>query len=375
MDKTEIPGADESGTFEELAHRLEREIKARGFFSSRFQGKSTEHVIVEAADPEMEAGDMFAFNLRTEPRGRPVQGDDLAFDAEDRLATHAHSVVMGLFPQEPGYPRAKVAKPSLSDLRQCLEERHIARFADAVDAMIIKYLSGFWAFGPYIEKTVLFPPGVMIDQQYNALFLREAVASHYMFADDVYSKHSLTAENKLNKRLLDAAASRARTMTEDFPNATVLRPIRVGNSEYFVVIMHPYQARDLRRDLGDRGWSEIERNLADSEARDQPIARDALGIVDNLILYEHPSVVTFMGSEDADLPCAGALLLGCQAGMIAYGGFAKGERPAGSRTSSGDEEESPFILQQLIGFNRCRYGPEFYSCDCGVIRLDTAAYE
>ena len=125
-------------------------------------------------------------------------------------------------------------------------------------------------------------------------------------------------------------------------------------------------------DLGDRGWREIERNLADSEVRGQPIARGAIGIIDNMILYSHPSIATYMGGENADVPCAAALFLGCQAGMIAYGGFAKGERAAGSRTNPEHEGKSPFILQQLIGFNKCRYGREFGNCDCGVIRMDTA---
>ena len=375
MDKAAIPGV-EPEKFEQMAQRLEREIKARGFFSSRFQGKSTEHIIVEGADPEKGASQMFLFNLRDGPHSKPVHGDDLVIDTADKLATHAYSVVMGLFPQEARFPRAKAVKPTLSDLRKCLEEQYVVQFVEAVDAMIIKYLTGSWTFGRDVEQSGLFHPDVTIDQQYNFLFARTFLYQpHYIFAGDAYSKHTLTAEDKLNRGLLDIATGRARMMTEDFRNAPEMRPVRVGNSEYFVAILHPHQASDLRRDLGERGWSEIERNLSDSEVRGQPIARDALGIIDNMILHSHPSIATYMGGENADVPCAAALFLGCQAGMIAYGGFAKGERVADSRTNPEHEENSPFVLQQLIGFNMCRYGPEFDKCECGVIRMDTAAYE
>ena len=213
----------------------------------------------------------------------------------------------------------------------------------------------------------------MIDQQYNAFLPRDG--THYIYAGGASSKHKLTDEDKMNRRLLEIASNRARTMTEDYPMVAEMRPSRIENSEYYVVILHPHQARDLRMDLGDRGWREIERNLADSEVRDQPIAKDALGIIDNMILHSHPGIATYMGGKNADMPCASALFLGCQAGMIAYGGFAKGERDAGSLAIAGHEGKPPFILQQLIGFNKCRYGPEFKKCDCGVIRLDTAAYE
>ena len=374
MGNAVIPDA-ETATFKQLAHRLEREIKARGFFSSRFQGKSTEHIIVEGAGPEKGASEMFLFNLRDGPHCKPVHGDDLVIDTADKLATHAYAVVMGLFPQEARFPRAKVAKPSLSDLRKCLEEQYVVQFVEAVDAMIIKYLTGSWTFGPDVEHTGLFHPDVMIDQQYNVLFARTFLDQpHYIFAGDAHSKHTLTAEDKLNRGLLDIATSRARMMTEDYPKAPEMRPARVGNSEYYAVILHPHQAFDLRRDLGERGWSEIEGNLADSEVRGQPAAKDALGIIDNMILYSHPSIATYMGGENADVPCAAALFLGCQAGMIAYGGFAKGERVAGSRRNPKHEKKPPFVLQQLMGFNTCRYGAEFGNCDCGVIRMDTAAH-
>lgn len=375
MVENAIPNA-EPGMFEELAHRFERDITETGFFSSRFQGKSTEHVIVECAVPEKEAGQVVPLNLRNGPRGRPVYGDDLVIDAEDRHAIHTNLVVLGLFPQEPKFPRAKVARPSLSDLRKCQEERYIAQFAEAVDAMIFKFLAG----KPGSRQSDLVHPGVMIDQQYNALLTQDS--EHYIFPEDARSKipmarsqWMLTGEDKMSKRLLEFAILRANAMTEQFPEETKMRPIRVGSSEYYVAILHPFQLRDLKRDVGEPCWREIERNLAYSQVNGHPIAKDAVGIIDNLILYSHPRIMTCMGGENADMPCASALFLGCQAGMIAYGGFAKGERAAGSQAKAGHEEKSPLILQRLIGFNKCRYGPELKRKHCGVIRMDTAAIE
>ena len=365
MVETAIPYA-EPAAFEELAHRLDRDIKEAGFFSSRFQGKSTEHIIVECADPEKEAGQVVPLNLRKGPCGRPVYGDDLVIDAEDRQAVHADIVILGLFPQEPGFPRAKVVRPSLSDLRKCLKAKYIAQFAEAVDAMIFKFLAGV----PGSRQSDLIHPGVMFDQQYNALLRPDL--EHFVFSGDAKWIWLLTGEDKMNMRLLDMAILRANSMTERYPDGPKMRPIRVGNSEYYVAIMHPLQLRDLKKDIGEPYWSEIKRNLANSEVNGQPIARDAVGIIGNLILYSHPSIMTYMGGENADMPCASALLLGCQAGMIAYGGFAKGECVADSQANAGIEEKSTFILQRLIGFNKCRYGKEYKESDCGVIRMDTA---
>lgn len=113
-----------------------------------------------------------------------------------------------------------------------------------------------------------------------------------------------------------------------------IRPIRIRGKAYHVLFLHPFQVKALRLETGDHGWAVIQsragiRGL--SNLLFQRMFDDAIGIIDDVILYEYERIQTRVAGEvfdNGDTIDAGvvdgtsvvcrALFCGAQAGLLAY---------------------------------------------------------
>lgn len=119
-----------------------RKSEVRGFFSPRFQGESSNSIILERTDPVWESGQDVQFRLRIRPRGAPVYGNDPLVGTEENLSNHMDSVVIGLFPRHQEFEKLNNVTPTPNDIRKCLREQCSEQMAEAIDAMMFDYLTG-----------------------------------------------------------------------------------------------------------------------------------------------------------------------------------------------------------------------------------------
>ncbi len=89
-----------------------------------------------------------------------------------------------------------------------------------------------------------------------------------------------------------------------------IRPIRIDGADHYCLVMHPYVARDLKT---TDEWKEIQA-AAQVRGSSNPLFTGALGMWDNVILYEHENVKV---DNPAAPTSAFNLLLGAQAGVLA----------------------------------------------------------
>jgi N4-gp56 family major capsid protein len=118
-----------------------------------------------------------------------------------------------------------------------------------------------------------------------------------------------------------------------------MRPIRIRGQKYYVMLLHPWQVKALRLETGDHGWQVIQSRAGVRGLKNPLFQRmfdDAIGIYDNVILYEYERIQTRVAGEvfdsgdtidsnivDGTAMVCRALFLGAQAGCLAWGQMPK----------------------------------------------------
>lgn len=89
-----------------------------------------------------------------------------------------------------------------------------------------------------------------------------------------------------------------------------IRPVTIKGKKHYVMVVHPYVARDLKL---DEKWLNAQKD-ANLRGEDNPLFSGALGVWDGVILHEHESVLRDTdGASSAYV--AYNLFMGCQAGV------------------------------------------------------------
>lgn len=178
-------------------------------------------------------------------------------------------------------------------------------------------------------------------------------ASRSVFAGGQSAANALTATMTFDTKVIGKAKQVAQLATPK------VRPIMVGGKAYYVIVVHPYQAEDLRK---DPVWNQAQRD-AQNRGDANPIFTGSLGTYNQCVIHEHEDIYT--GNDgDSSTPVARAVLLGAQALILAYGSPVKWV-----------EKAFDFDNKWALACGRI-WGcvkPLFNSVDYGVVTIYTAA--
>jgi N4-gp56 family major capsid protein len=135
-----------------------------------------------------------------------------------------------------------------------------------------------------------------------------AAASRAIYAGGAAAIGSITTAMKFDTKVIDAAKQAAKLASP------MIRPVRIDGKEYYVAILHPYDATNLRQ---DPVWNQAQRD-ANVRGESNPIFDGSLGIYNGVVIHEHEYIYrTNDGSGAAQV--ARNLFCGQQAGVIAWG--------------------------------------------------------
>lgn len=133
-----------------------------------------------------------------------------------------------------------------------------------------------------------------------------------VYAGAATSEGTITAADKMSW----STVVRANTLGQE----KRLRPIRSGGREYYCLVVHPRQRRDL---VLDPTYQTIVRS-AEKPSGDNPLFKGAIATVDGVVIYSHNKVFNTSGLASGSKWGAGlttdgaqAMMLGAQAGGIA----------------------------------------------------------
>ena len=133
-----------------------------------------------------------------------------------------------------------------------------------------------------------------------------------LYASAAGTQSSITANDKLTTTIISRAKRKA------MMHAPKVQPIKVDGMDKYIMLIHPWAARDLK---DDPKWLAAQQN-ANIRGSKNPIITGALGEYDGVILYEYERVQTGnIGASSANV-CQN-LLLGKQAACFAVSRPAK----------------------------------------------------
>lgn len=172
-----------------------------------------------------------------------------------------------------------------------------------------------------------------------------------LYASAAGTQSSITANDKLTTTIISRAKRKAMI------HAPKVQPIKVDGMDKYIMLVHPWAARDLK---DDPKWLAAQQN-ANVRGSKNPIFTGALGEYDGVILYEYERVQTGnIGASSANV-CQN-LLLGKQAACFAV------SRPAKHIEQTDDYGN---IAGNGIAFYGAVEKTNFNNKDYGVINVMT----
>ena len=327
------------------------EAEKKSYFA-KFIGSA----ITKLTDLEKKAGDQITFGLRMKLRGAGVTGDGTLEGNEEALSYYSDAILIDQL-RHAVRSKGKASEQRVPyDMRATAREALATWWAERMDEMIFVYLSG--ARG--VDTTLTLPISFTT---FASNTVTAPDTAHLKFANGLV-KATITTADILTLSEIDKLVEVAETVDP------MIQPIMVNGEKRYVLLIHPYQATDLRTNVSSGQWLDIQKAAAAAQGSGNPIFTGALGMYNGVVIHVHRNVIRHsdLGSG-TNLPGARALFLGNQAGAIAWGGI------GGEGRYSWKEELFDYGNQLGVAAG-CIFGVKktrFNSADFGVIALDTYA--
>jgi len=332
------------------------EAEKKSYFR-KFIGEGS--IISKLTDLEKKSGDKITHGLRMKLRGAGVTGDNTLEGNEESLTYYDDAVLIDQL------RHAVRSKGKASEQRVPYSTRKEGRdglstwWAERMDELLFVYLSG--ARG--VDSTLTLP---LSFTSFAGNALNSPDSAHLQFANGL-AKATITTADILTLSEIDRLVEKAETVDP------MIQPIMVDGEKKYVMLIHPYQATDLRTNTAVGQWQDIQK-AAQSRGSDNPIFKNALGEYRGVVLHSHRNVVRFSDyGAGTNLPAARALFLGAQAAAIAWG---NGQADSGGSGRYTWVEEL-FDYKNKLGVSAgAIFGIKksvFNSADFGVIACDTYA--
>ena len=331
-------------------------------YFTRFTDRGENSIIQELTDLEDEAGDTIKFDLSTRLFGEAIYGDDTAEGNEEKLTFYQDEVSIDQVRHPVSLGGRMSRKRTVHDLRKLGKDRLGEWMAAWKDEAFFSYLSGT------LEAT-------NADRIFRRAFAGNRVhapdADHLMFGGAARAKNQIAANDSdaMSVKLIERAVTKAEMMHSNDVESAQIRPVSVDGEKRLVLVMSPLQEHSLRMNAGEREWAAIEKAAAGAVGHKSKLFQGGMGMVKGAVLHKHHGVRRFRDyGAGANVPAARALLLGRQAGIVAYGDSTKGR--TFWREKKADYDNVLNIAAGCIcGIKKVR----FQDRDFGVIALDTYA--
>ena len=307
---------------------LTLEAIAQSYWLSKFMGVyrkgGNNKPITLITDLEKAAGDVVTYDLFMRLRGEGVEGDDILKGNEEKLVPYTDTLYIDQKRHGVDTGGKMTKKRTVHDLRAVARDRLAAWFAEQYDENFFAYLAGIRG-----SDTNWVNPVAWTGRASNSF--SQPDADHLVYGGDATRAGDLAAEDIMDLSVVDKLVAKAKTI---YPK---MQPIVIDGKKHFVLLMHTFDAYNLRTNTSTGQWLDIQKAAAAKDGQKNPIFSDALGIYHDVILHEHEKVVRFdttiygvdaagTGTETFAVPGSRCLFFGAQAGALAFGSPGEGLR-------------------------------------------------
>lgn len=317
------------------AKQLYKEARDELFFQ-KFMGQGENNIVQLKTDLRKEKGDIINFGIAMDLSGSGVTGDSELEGNEEALTTYTDSVTIDQIRNAVRVQGRLEEQKASYQIRETAKERLKFWLQETIDQKIFNHLCG--------DTSETFPATALAPD-----------SNHVLYGGNATSDSDIDANDKFTAALISKAKVKALTLSPR------IKSIRIGGREYYICVVHPYQAYDLRQDTD---WQNAH-YYASQRGLDNPIFTGSMGIYDGVVIHVHPKVyTTSTWGVGGDVEGARALFLGAQAALYAIGG-----EPSWVEKDFDYANQTGVATGMIFGVKKAR----FNSADFGVIALDTAA--
>lgn len=256
---------------------------------TRFIGTSEQSMVQELEDFRKEKGSNISFGLGTKLSGAGITGDSTLEASEEAMVDYDEDVVIDQLRHAVRLTGRMDEQKNAYDMRTSAKNRLADWWAERIDAEILDKICG--------KTTSTFSNTPTA-----------AASSRSVFAGGQSAVGNVTSTMKMDCKCIDKAVQTAKLASP------MVRPLRVNGKAHYVLILHPYDATNLRQ---DPVWAQAQRD-ANVRGESNPIFDGSLGMYNGVVVHEHEYVYrTNDGSGSAYV--ARNVLCGQQAAVIAWG--------------------------------------------------------
>lgn len=335
----------------------------------KFMGEDDNNVVQVSRDLQKQKGDAETFGLVARLTGDGVTGDDELEGNEESMLSYSEQVAIDqirnavrlkgkLDAQKTVYDQIKSAREVVRIWMREFYARQLFLKLGGVTNTTLKDTNGVLVSGRCTWSNT---PDFIPDADEAA-----GIGARYICAE-VTGTDALAANDTMTLDLVTKAATIARLANPK------IQPLTAGGEDFYVMYLHPLQARDIRI---SSDWKTAQQN-ARERSENNPVFRGALGYWSNVLLLENEFVPwldvseagnSFRGAAtgtDCNVDCARALLCGRQAVLVA-----EASNPEALVVEQFDYKNKDGVAGSFIG--GCQK-TMFNSKEFGVIAVDSAA--
>jgi N4-gp56 family major capsid protein len=370
MAKTVI-GVGDAKAIHRQSALLAYDVGRTSYFNRKFMGvgEDAQTPIQTLTHLENDAGDKISYDLVLAKKQKPIRGDEPLKGKEENMKWATDSLLIDQLRGGTNAGGKMTRKRTLHDMRKVARRMESEWWARLFDETLFMYLSGMRGNNADFIEDLDFA-----GYAGNAFVAPDD--KHIMYGGDAVSKQTLAVEDVMTTSVVERLVSRAKVMGGGTAGIPKLQPCNIDGSEHYVLVMHPWQAYDMRVAAGATGWLEIQKAAAGAEGRSNPIFKGGLGMINNVILHDHEAVITagdYGAANPAVLPAARALFLGRQAAVVAFGSPGTGLRFDWNEEMDDRGNQLVITTASIFGVKKSGYTINGTYRDFGCIAVDTAA--
>lgn len=267
-------------------------------YIKKFLGSGKDAIIQKLPDLEKTAGDVIKFDLLMQMTGYGVDGDNELTDNEKELVYEQDWVRIDQKRQAHKFARMSQQR-TLHNMRTDARLNLSDWGQDWIDDQMFRYLGGDTSAGWGNVRV-----GTAPDTNH---YIVTGSPSHTgVIATD---EDGLSNDDQITLADLDFAKEKAQTRSPH------IRPVKIDGGEYYVVVLHPFSATDIR--LNVKGstyttWQDIQQ-YANIRGLKNPLFTNSMGVYNGMIMFESQRIFSPQANVRRNL------LLGAQAGVFAIG--------------------------------------------------------
>lgn len=364
-----IVGLNDPKAVKRYSGFLAVDVGRKSYFSKKFMGRGEEAQTPIQMLPNLEndAGEQIVYDLVMQLRMQPIEGDNTLRGKEEDLRFFTDQIYIDQMRGGVNTGGRMTRKRTIHDLRKIARVRQSEWWARIFDELCFMYLSG--ARG---VNTDMIYPGNYAGFANNPFVVPDA--KHLLFMGAATSKATLAATDKITLTSVERAQTQAQTMGGGVEGIPAIEACDVDGETRYILVMHPWQAFDMRTNATAGQWIDVQKAAAAAEGHDNPLFKGAMGMYSDTILHTHKGVIRFSDyGAGGNVLAARALFLGRQAAVMAFGSPGTGLRFDWTEEAEDRGNQAVITTATICGVKKVAFTIDGVSRDFGVIACDTAA--